>query len=236
MSDVDYARMADYFDGLIRENGVKSGIFLDLACGTGSLSVLMAEKGWDVIAVDSSAEMLSLAPAHENVSYICQDMNELDLFGTVDAAVCSLDGLNHLRDEPQVLNVLEKAALFMNEGGVLVFDVNTLYKHETILGDNIFVKEVDGVCCIWRNSYIGNGVVEISLDIFNEEENGDYSRHCAEFSEKAYELRVIQGICEQAGFETIACYDYMSKNEVKEISEKAVFVCKLKKSKQKNPV
>jgi SAM-dependent methyltransferase len=219
MSDVDYRALADYYNELIGGNG---GILLDLACGTGTLSILMAEKGRDVIGVDISQEMLSNAASHEKVSYICQDISELDLYGTIDACICSLDGLNHLADEAQLKQAIERVSLFMNPGGVFVFDVNTIYKHETILGNNIFVKEQDGIFCVWRNFYQHFGIVDIVLDIFDV----GYARHTIEIREKAYPLFTIRQLCEQAGFKVAAVHDFMKKSEANETSEKVVFVCR----------
>jgi len=224
MSDVDYPGLADYFHDLIGNSG---GILLDLACGTGTLSVLMAQRGWDVIGVDSCHEMLSRAKAHEQVSYICQDMTKLDLFGTIDAAICSLDGLNHLADESELLRVLERVSLFMNPDGALVFDLNTIYKHETILSNNIFVKECDGVYCVWKNFYCEDGVVEIVLDIFaGNAGDTDYTRHTVEIREKAYALGMVRKLCERAGFSIVGIYDFMKKTTANENSEKVVFVCR----------
>jgi SAM-dependent methyltransferase len=231
MSDVDYTALAEYFHDLIGmprtpRSAESTGILLDLACGTGTLTALMAERGWDVIGVDSSTEMLSKAKHHDKISYICQDMTKLDLYGTIDAAICSLDGLNHLRDQNALLKTLERLSLFMNPEGVLVFDMNTVYKHETILADNIFVKETDGVYCIWRNSYRGEGIVDIMLDIFADCGSGEYKRFAVEIRERAHDLKAICDLCRQSGFEVIEQYDFMTKEKINPKSEKVVFVCK----------
>jgi ubiquinone/menaquinone biosynthesis C-methylase UbiE len=236
MSDVDYAALAEYYDVLIRENrencgnGIpdcktERGILLDLACGTGTLSVLMAERGWDVIGVDSSAEMLSKASKHDRLSYVRQDMTELDLFGTIDAAVCSLDGLNHLCSESELLETLKRVSLFMNVGGVFVFDVNTLYKHETTLGGNTFIKECGGLYCVWQNHYCGDGIIDIVLNIFAEkygEYSGMYARYIEEITETAYDLDTITTLCEQAGFEVIEQREFPDAD----ILDKVVFICR----------
>jgi len=224
MSDVDYEALAEYFHGIIRESwsGKTPPLLLDLACGTGRLSVLMANRGYDVIGVDASPEMLSCANHHENVSYICQDMTELDLYGTIDACICSLDGLNHLPDEAALQKALQRVALFMNPSGVLVFDMNTIHKHETILSNNIFIKEIENIYCVWRNFYKDKGIVDIVLDIFDE----GYARHTVEIKERAYGLGTIRQHCAKAGFSVIEIYDFMKKTKAEKNSEKVVFVCK----------
>jgi SAM-dependent methyltransferase len=218
MSDADYAQMAEHYAGRLPP----PGILLDLACGTGKLSVLMAERGWDVIGVDSSPEMLSCAASHDRVSYICQDMTALDLYGTIDAAICAMDGLNHLTERSELRRALERVSLFMNPGGVFVFDVNTIHKHKTVLGNHTFVKESDDVYCVWRNSYAGDGIIDISLDIFARHRDV-YKKHEVEIRERAYSLNTIAILCEQAGFEVLEKIpDEIHDNE----SEKVVFVCR----------
>ncbi|MDR0223173.1 MAG: class I SAM-dependent methyltransferase [Oscillospiraceae bacterium] len=232
--DVRYPALAEYYHGLIKEFSALAesvsggfGILLDLACGTGTLSLLMAERGWNVIGADASPEMLGAAAGKPSngVAYICQDMRELDLYGTVDAAVCSLDGLNHLPGEAALSKTFNRVSLFMNAGGAFVFDVNTIFKHKSVLGDNVFVKRSGGVYCVWSNRYKNNGVVDITLDIFNERENGVYDRYTEKIREKAYPLGLIRAVSEEAGFEVKAVYDFMTRDEGGENCEKAAFVC-----------
>jgi ubiquinone/menaquinone biosynthesis C-methylase UbiE len=236
MSDVDYVELAHYYNSIIKsftqintELSTEPEILLDLACGTGTLSVLMAEQGWDVIAVDSSPEMLSRAKPHERCSYICQDMTELDLYGTIHAAVCTLDGLNHLEGEEEVFETLKRVSLFMEEGGVFAFDLNTIYKHETILSNHIFVKEFEQVFCVWENEYQGDGVVDINLNIFSKYDNL-YNRFEVELREKAYDLSVIKSMCERVGFTVTEQYDFLTTNKVTNNSKfgKVVFICRKK--------
>ncbi|MDR0197641.1 MAG: class I SAM-dependent methyltransferase [Oscillospiraceae bacterium] len=228
--DVDYPALAEYYDGLIADFGAKKGagggILLDLACGTGTLSLLMAKRGWDVIGADASPEMLGAAAGKpsKGVAYVCQDMTELDLYGTVDAAICALDGLNHLPDEAALFKSLSRVSLFMNAGGVFVFDVNTVYKHEKILGDHVFIKRSGGVYCVWSNHYENDGVVDITLDIFRERRDGAYTKSVEEIREKAYPLDAVRAVSEEAGFNVRACLDFMTRGEGGEDSEKAVFV------------
>jgi SAM-dependent methyltransferase len=226
MDDFDYDALAEYLHCMLCKNGASKGILLDLACGTGILSVMMARRGWDVIGVDVSPEMLSRSEKHSKVSYICQDMTELDLYGTIDAAICSFDGLNHLPGRSALRKAFGGVSLFMNPGGVFIFDMNTVYKHETILGDNIFVKETDGIYCVWRNFYTGGGAVNINLDIFAESETGVYRRCETEITERAYSSGIVISLCEQAGFETLACLDFMTENDCNNKSEKVIFICK----------
>ncbi len=231
--NVEYEKRADYFCRLLSICGVNDGILLDLGCGTGSMSVKMAERGFDVIGVDSSIGMLGVAQqkmyeSGKQILFLNQPMQEIDLYGTVDSAICVLDSINHLNDAEEVMQTFEKVSLFMNKGGAFAFDVNTLYKHKNILADNAYVYEFDDLFCAWQNSYNSeDGSVDISLDFF-EEEDGVYYRSSENFSEKAYELSDISKWLEDAGFEVIGIYDDMTTDNVKPDSQRAVFLAKKK--------
>ena len=231
--NVEYEKRADYFCRLLSMCGINEGILLDLGCGTGSMSLAMAERGFDVIGVDSSVGMLNAAQqkmfaSGKQMLLLNQSMEEIDLYGTVDCAICVLDGINHLKNEKAVKATFEKVSLFMNKGGAFAFDVNTLYKHKFVLADNVFVYEPDGVYCVWQNSFNGSdGSVDISLDFF-EEEDGVYYRSGESFTERAYELNDIKAWLEDAGFEVIGIYDDLTLDDVKQNSERAVFLAKKK--------
>ena len=231
--NVEYEKRADYFCRLLSMCGIKSGILLDLGCGTGSMSVKMAERGFDVIGVDSSVGMLNAArqKAYENGAEILllnQNMQEIDLYGTVDCAICVLDGINHLEGEADVKRTFEKVSLFMNKGGAFAFDVNTIHKHKNILADNVFVYEPDDLFCVWQNNYNpDDNSVDISLDFF-EEDGGVYYRSCESFTEQAYELDVIKLWLEKAGFEVVGIFDDFTTDPVNPETERAVFLAKKK--------
>ncbi|MBQ2847467.1 MAG: class I SAM-dependent methyltransferase [Clostridia bacterium] len=231
--NVEYEKRADYFCRLLSMCGLTEGILLDLGCGTGSMSVEMAKKGFDVIGVDSSIGMLNAArqktfESGVQVLLLNQSMQEIDLYGTVDCAICVLDGINHLSDEEEVKAAFGRISLFMNKGGAFAFDVNTIYKHKNILADNSFVYDCDDFFCAWQNNYNpDDNSVDITLDFFEEEE-GVYYRSGESFSEQAYELPEILEWLEQAGFEVIGIYDDMTTESVKPDTQRAVFLAKKK--------
>ncbi len=231
--NVEYKKRADYFCRLLSMCGVKEGILLDLGCGTGSMSVEMAERGFDVIGVDSSTGMLNVAQqkmfeSGKHILLLNQNMQEIDLYGTVDCAICVLDGINHLDSAENVKKTFDKVSLFMNTGGAFAFDVNTVHKHKNVLADNVFVFEPDGLFCVWQNNYNEtDNSVEISLDFF-EEEDGVYYRSGESFTERAYEIGDIKKWLEDSGFEVLGVYDDLTTDEVKSDSEKAVFLARKK--------
>lgn len=212
-ANIDYVKRGEYFHSLIKKFGKTDGkILLDLACGTGSISEVMSELGYDVIGVDNSDEMLGIAIEKKfdkglNIQYLCQDMRKIDMFGTVDVTVCALDSINHLSSLNDVRKVFEGVAFFSEIGGLFIFDVNTLYKHRRILADNTFTYETNNVYCIWENTLdAATDEVRMHLEFFEREENGMYSRSSDDFSEKAYSEEELENLLEECGFELLAKY------------------------------
>lgn len=236
--NIDYAERAEYFEKLIRRFGGKAGgILLDLACGTGSLSEEMAKLGYDVIGVDGSEEMLSEALDKKlesglPIQYLCQDMTELDMFGTIDVTICALDSLNHLESLSDIKRTIEKVSLFCEPGGLFLFDMNTPYKHKNTLADKTYVYDMEDIFCVWQNEYEGGADerVNIYLDFFEKSdgEKGLYSRSSEDFSEIAFERDIIEDMLSKAGFELLAEYDYDTDESPTEASEKIVYAARKK--------
>lgn len=202
--DVGYSERAAVLHRLLTQYGMDRGTLLDLACGTGSMTLEMAKYGYEMIGVDASAEMLCAAQQKASetgadVLFLCQPMQRLDLFGTVRGTICTLDSLNHLTDPLDVREAIRRVALFTEPGGVFVFDVNTLYKHRAILADNTFVRETDDVFCVWQNERIEGDGVQITLDFF-ERDDDVYFRSREQFCERAYALDWLQTVLEENGF------------------------------------
>lgn len=237
MKDADYERRCEYLLQLLKRHNHEAGITLDLACGTGSLTRLFAEKGIDVYGVDSSEDMLSEAMqrAYEkglNILYLKQKMQSLDLYGTINTCICTLDSINHLTDIDDVKKTFDRVGLFMDDDGLFVFDVNTLYKHRKILCDNTFVFENDEVFCVWQNSLEENDSVNITLDFF-EEEDGVYYRSAENFSERAYSDSQIRELLSNAGFSVEAVYGDLSFDPPEETEQRVIYVARMVKSRNK---
>lgn len=231
--NIEYKKRADYISALFERYGVKGKEpVLDLACGTGSLTIELAKRGFDMIGTDSAYTMLSQAQNKkyaENVDvlFLCQDMTELDLYGTISGAVCMLDSLNHLECADDVEKTIKKVGLFMEHDGIFIFDVNTIYKHREILANNTFVYDCDDVYCVWQNSLKDDDRVDISLDIF-ELEDEVYYRSTEEFSERAYPIDDYKKWLSDADFEVLHIYDEMSDHELNDKTQRAVFVARYK--------
>ena len=225
--NVDYAARGAYLHELLLQYGIADGLLLDLACGTGSLSVQMAQYGYDVIGVDISPAMLceaqqKAADAEKNILFLCQPMQQLDLYGTVRAVICTLDSLNHLTDPADLEETIRRAALFTEPGGVFLFDVNTPYKHRSVLADNTFVFETDDVYCVWQNEPLPNDTVQITLDFF-EKENDAYYRSTEQFCERAYSLDTFSALLQKYGFTVAGVWEELTETSPKATTQRVQF-------------
>jgi SAM-dependent methyltransferase len=230
MSDVDYRRRAEYVLALFTRFGHTPRCLLDVACGTGRFSEYFADAGIDVLGADISPEMLTFAlnrlSGHANVRLICQSAAQLDLYRRVDSAVCLMDSLNHITGDGEFLESLKKIALFLDPGGLFVFDVNTPYKHREILGNNAFVLENGEVFCVWRNQYFDLGCrVDIKLDFFVKK-GRIYERSGEYFSEAAYTPEQMEKLLAAAGFEVLGLFGDLSFNPPAQKSERVFYVCR----------
>lgn len=229
--EVDYREVADFYCASIEKHGgTKSGILLDLACGTGNLSTLFAERGYDVIGADASQQMLSAAMSkpHDGIQYICQRMEELDLYGNADITVCALDSINHLPDLEAIKQTFCRVWQFTNPGGLFLFDINTPYKHREILGNNAFVFDYDSLYAVWQNELDEEDElcrVDMYLDFF-ENEKGLYRRYEDFLSEIAPDPGQICGLLCQCGFSDISVCEYLTGAQPDATSEKLLIAAK----------
>lgn len=210
MEDANYKQRCDYILELAKRHNHEMGLTLDLACGTGSLTRELYKRGVDVYGIDASAEMLCEAmqkSADEgmDIMFLKQKMQNLDLYGTINTCVCTLDSINHMTRLEDVRKAFDRVGLFMDNDGLFIFDVNTVYKHREVLGDNTFVLENDKVFCVWQNSLEDDDIVNITLDFF-EEEDGVYYRSSENFCERAYSDEILRNLLAEAGFEVEAVY------------------------------
>lgn len=233
----DYDSLADFLSSVIRENErEKTSLVLDLACGTGKLTFKLRERGYDMTGVDMSENMLASAQEYaynngiNDVLLLCQDMREFELYGTVDACVCTLDSINYLTKAEDVKKCFSLVHNYLIPEGVFVFDINTPYRFREIYAKNDFVLENDGALLAWQNSYNEKtGICKFYLSIFCEGEDGRYDRYDETQTEKCYSRRKIEALLRETGFELISVYGGTDKKEASDTDEKWYFVARCKK-------
>jgi len=232
--NMDYKRRMEYLCALLSRSGVHPGdTILDLACGTGPYACALLQRGYDVVGVDASPDMLqiarekaeALAPAPPLL--VCQRLENLDLYGTAQAAICLTDSINHLTLPAQVRKFFRRLSLFLEPGAPFIFDVNTLYKHEHVLADNAFLYEDEGVFCAWQNHWDAQSrTTRIDLDIFVEGETGDYTRARESFSERAYTPEELTRWLEKAGFAVEHIYEELTEQPPSDTAERIFLICR----------
>lgn len=228
--DVDYNARTDYVEKLFKKHSdIPVSSVLDLACGTGSVSMILSDKGYEVIGVDSSAEMLAEAAKKQgdrDILFLQQEMKNFELYGTVDAAVCLLDSVNYVIDEDDLLSCFKWVNNYLNPGGVFVFDINTKYKLENVLAGNIFNDEHSDVFYSWENYYDDEeNICEFEINFFVK--NGNTFNRINEIHyERAYTDGEIKKLLKKAGLELLAVYDDMTELAPHKKSEKVFYVAK----------
>ena len=210
--DVDYPRWADYIEKHFARRHIPGRTVLDLACGTGSLTRELARRGYEMIGVDRSPEMLAqAAEKNRGVSpiepiFLCQSMEKLDLYGTIDACVCCLDSVNYVTDPKKLERAFARVRLFLMPGGLFLFDVNTPEKLEGLDGQ-VFLDETEDTYCVWRAEWSRRGrTCSYFMDLFRREESGLWRREEELHRERAYTVPELTAMLERAGFADIRTY------------------------------
>jgi len=225
---IDYPEWVSYVESIWAKFGLSPHLVLDLACGTGNFTTLLADRGYDMIGIDSSPEMLSCAKdkaQHKDILFILQDMREFELYGTVDACICMVDSINYILEEDELSAVFNLVHNYLNPGGLFIFDINTIHKFKHVLGENSFCDINDDDAIIWENYYDDeSGINEYFVNIFTSRSDGLYERHEEIHNQRAYEADDICRIIKNAGFELLGAYDPLSFDTPKEQSEKIFFV------------
>jgi ubiquinone/menaquinone biosynthesis C-methylase UbiE len=221
MWDTPYEAWADYIEKIIPAGSLVA----DLACGTGNMTLALAKKGFDMIGVDRSADMLSEAQAkagleQASVLWLKQDVRKLDLYGTVDAAVCTCDSFNYLLSEAELFAAFSRCALFLNTGGVFIFDLNTPYKFREVLQKNTFTDAQDGASYVWKNYYDEQTQInEYSMFVTTGEDS---------FSEihlqRAYPIETVTTLLTDTGFARIQVNEAYTHDPPKDDSVRVSFV------------
>lgn len=218
--DVQYEKRAAYLTRLLRRAKRKVEIVLDLACGTGTMTCLLAEQGYEMIGVDLSEDMLAQAmdkcfdlEEERRPLLLQQSMTKLRLFAPVDAVVCCLDSLNYLTEPRAVQSTFRRVYENLHSGGIFVFDVNTVYKFEQLDGQ-VFLDETDDSYCVWRAAYSRRSrTITYGMDLFRRRRDGAWQRTLEEHRERAYTREELTQWLESAGFRDIRVYGDLTRKE-----------------------
>ncbi len=242
MDNIPYDQWADYITELLKEQGVESGLLCELGCGTGSMTRRLKEKGFDMIGVDMSPEMLEIAMYEhmeeaQGILFLNQDMREFELYGTVDAIVSVCDSMNYLTDEKDILKVLKLCNNYLEAGGVFIFDMKTDYTFSHEMGNRVIVDNREDATLIWENHYdAGKKQNEYDITIFNRlpaEDEDDVEEFFERVQEthlqKAYDIDTMRRLIEEAGMEFVAVYDAMTHDAPKDDSQRVYFIAREKK-------
>ena len=242
MDNVPYEEWCSYLTGLLRKYQIEDGLVLDLGCGTGKLTRLLSDAGYDMIGIDNSEEMLQIAREAEfvqtveeeseeagmqkrNILYLLQDMREFELYGTVRAVVSICDSMNYILEEEELLTVCKLVNNYLDPGGIFIFDLNTPYKYRELLGESTICENRAEGSFIWENYFDEEEQInEYDLTLFIREEQGLYRKFEETHFQRAYELDTVKRIIEESGMEFLAAYDAFSEEPVREDSERIYII------------
>ena len=243
MDNVPYQEWSKYLVSLLQEYQVSEGLVLELGCGTGKMTRLLAQAGYDMIGVDNSQEMLQIAKLrvvddikdmeqeNADILYLLQDMREFELYGTVKAVISVCDSINYILEEEDLRKVFQLVNNYLDPGGVFIFDLNTLYKYREILGESTFCENRKQASFIWENYYDHRDQInQYDLTLFvREPDSGELYRKYEEIHfQRGYELRQVQELLVQAGLEFVTAYDAFSRAPVRADSERIYVIAREK--------
>ena len=234
MDNVPYEEWSSYLHGLLLEHGIEEGIVLDLGCGTGAMTERLAAFGYDMIGVDNSEDMLELAmekrvQSGQDILYLLQDMREFELYGTVRAAVSVCDSVNYITEPEELKEVFRLVNNYLDPEGVFIFDFNTRYKYEEILGDRTIAENREECSFIWDNYYYEDEKIneyDLSLFIETDKDSGLYRKYEETHYQRAYTLEEMKELIRKSGLEFVTAYDAFSKNAPMDTSERIYVIAR----------
>lgn len=233
MDNIPYEEWAEYLMDLLKEYGISDGLVLDLGCGTGNMTELLASAGYDMIGVDNAEEMLEIAmekraKSGHDILYLLQDMREFELYGTVKAIVSICDSINYITEEEDLLEVFRLANNYLDPKGTFIFDFNTVHKYREILGNQTIAEDREDCSFIWDNYYYEDEQInEYELSLFIKEQDSDlYRKYQETHYQKAYDMETIKGLVEESGLEYVTAFDAFTRNMPTKESERVYVVAR----------
>ncbi|MBQ8924413.1 MAG: class I SAM-dependent methyltransferase [Lachnospiraceae bacterium] len=213
MDNIPYDEWFSYLHELLTEYGINSGIIAELGCGTGSITERLAKSGYDMIGIDNSASMLDIAESKKSDNnssslYLCQDMREFELYGTVAACISICDSINYITKSDELLMVFKLVNNYLDPKGIFIFDFNTRHYYKDVVAEATIAEDREDISFIWDNYYDEeNDINELSLSIFLKEEDNLYRKYEELHLQRGYTLSEIRELIEKSGLEFVAAYD-----------------------------
>lgn len=230
MDNVPYRAWSENLLQILEKYQIPKGLLADLGCGTGTMTRLLQQQGYDMIGIDNSCEMLDIArqKGPKDILYLCQDMRSFELYGTVGAMVSVCDSMNYLTEKEDLISVIRLANNYLDPGGIFIFDMNTMYKYREILADGTFAENREQGSFIWENEFdpcTGINAYELTLYIA-EAEGASYRRYVEEHFQKAYETEEIKDAVSCGGMELLEILDVETMGEITETTERIYVICR----------
>ena len=226
MDETPYEEWCEFLVQKMEEYKVPKGLVLDLGCGTGTLTQMLSENGYDMIGVDNSEQMLAIAMekrelSGENILYLLQDMREFELYGTVGAVISVCDSLNYLLEEEDLVQTFRLVNNYLDPKGIFIFDFNTVYKYKEVIGDATIAENREECSFIWENYYHAEKEInEYELTIFVREEDGLFRKFEENHYQRGYRLEQMKQALKEAGMEFVTALDADTHGEITDISER----------------
>lgn len=233
MGHIPYDEWVEYLQQLIQTYCKKKPhLILDLGCGTGNITERLAHKGYDMIGVDNSFDMLSIAKEkagrdNQDILYLLQDMRAFELYGTVDCIVSICDSMNYIMEEEDLLQVFKLVNNYLDPEGIFIFDLNTKFKYEQVLGEHTFAETYEKSAYIWENYYYEDEAVnEYDLTLFIEDDKNQYQRYSETHHQRMYTPDTIKKILLEAGLIYVDCFDAFTFDKPTATSERVYYIAR----------
>lgn len=226
MDETPYELWKNRLVTMLGEDGIEDGLVLDLGCGTGTLTELLSEAGYDMIGIDFSQEMLAIAQekraqSGHQILYLEQDMREFELYGTVRAIVCICDSINYLLEKEDIITTFKLVNNYLDPKGLFIFDFNTVHKYRDVIGDTVIAENRDACSFIWENYYDEEECInEYDLTIFVKEEEELFRRFNETHYQRGYTLAEMKEMIQASGLLFVRAIDADTMEEPTDKSER----------------